>query len=121
MDRHQAEDDEGEHFGHAAFEQHRGRLSKCRAAARSGCSAMTLFSGINVVSIPVPDLDAARAFYRDKLELGEPLYDLPEMGWVEFGSGAASGNIALTLSEPGWRPAAGATLVLDTANFHATR
>ena len=41
---------------------------------------MTLFRGINVVSIAVPDLDRSCAFYRDALGLGEPLYDLPDAG-----------------------------------------
>ena len=54
---------------------------------------MSLFQGINVVSIPVPDLDKARAFYRDVLGLGEPVYDLPEMGWIEFKTGSAAGNL----------------------------
>ncbi len=39
---------------------------------------MTLFRGINVVSISVTDLDRARAFYGETLGLGTPLYDLPE-------------------------------------------
>lgn len=46
------------------------------------------FRGINVVSISVTDLDRARLFYRDTLGLGEPLYDLPETGWIEFSTGA---------------------------------
>lgn len=41
---------------------------------------MALFQGINVVSISVPDLDAARIFYRDILGLGQPLDDLPGAG-----------------------------------------
>ena len=45
-----------------------------------------LFSGINVVSIAVPDLASAREFYGYVLGLGEPLYDLPEAGWIEFGT-----------------------------------
>ena len=43
-----------------------------------------LFNGINVVSISVTDLDQARSFYRDTLGLGQPVYDLPEAGWIEF-------------------------------------
>ena len=53
---------------------------------------MSLFRGINVVSIAVPDLDAARAFYRDVLGLGAPVYDLPDAGWIEFGTGGG-GNL----------------------------
>ncbi len=82
---------------------------------------MQIFRGINVVSISVPDLDRARAFYRDVLGFGEPLYDLSEAGWIEFGSGAASGNVAVTTAEPGWTPGTGTTLVLDVADCHAAR
>jgi catechol 2,3-dioxygenase-like lactoylglutathione lyase family enzyme len=80
---------------------------------------MRIFNGINVVSIAVPDLERAREFYRDVLGFGEPLYDLPEAGWIEFGSGAASGNVAVTAAEPGWTPGTGTTLVLDVADCHA--
>ena len=82
---------------------------------------MALFHGINVVSLSVPDLDAARVFYRDVLGLGEPLFDLPEIGWVEFSTGAAHGNVAVTLAAPGWQPSHTTTLVLNTADCHATR
>ncbi|HEX7242301.1 MAG TPA: VOC family protein [Longimicrobiaceae bacterium] len=79
---------------------------------------MKLFHGINVVSVPVPDLDRAREFYRDVLGLGAPVYDLPDAGWIEFGTGAASGNLALTLAGPGWTPVPGTTVVLDTEDCH---
>lgn len=79
-----------------------------------------MFRGINVVSIPVPDLDEARRFYRDTLGLGEPIYDLPDAGWVEFGSGGPSGNIAVTRAEEGWRPSVGTTLVLDVEDCEAS-
>jgi predicted enzyme related to lactoylglutathione lyase len=81
---------------------------------------MTLFQGINVVSISVTDLDKGRAFYRDVLGLGEPVYDLPEMGWVEFNSGAANGNLSLTLAPEGWEPSTGTTIVLNTDDCHKT-
>lgn len=42
---------------------------------------MKLFQGINVVSLSVPDLDAAREFYGQVLGLGTPVYDMPEIGW----------------------------------------
>ncbi|HEU4451915.1 MAG TPA: VOC family protein [Longimicrobium sp.] len=80
---------------------------------------MQIFRGINVVSIQVPDLDRAREFYRDTLGFGEPLYDLPEAGWIEFASGGASGNVAVTSAEPGWAPNTGTTLVLDVEDCHA--
>jgi len=78
-----------------------------------------IFKGINVVSIPVTDLDAARGFYRDTLGLGTPLYDLPEAGWIEFSTGREGGNVSVTLAAPEWQPAAGVTLVLDVEDCHA--
>src|SRR5690606_30619918 len=81
---------------------------------------MTIFQGINVVSISVADLDAARIFYRDTLELGEPVYDLPEAGWIEFSAGTASGNIALTRAEAGWQPGFGTTVVLNVEDCRAS-
>ena len=71
---------------------------------------MQLFKGINVVSISVTDLDLAREFYGKVLGLGIPLYDLPEMGWIEFSTGAPYGNIALTLAEASWLIGSSATL-----------
>jgi catechol 2,3-dioxygenase-like lactoylglutathione lyase family enzyme len=77
--------------------------------------------GINVVSISVPDLDAARAFYRDALGLGEPVHDLPDAGWVEFATGGGSGNLAVVAAQAGrlrggtasGAPSTGTTVVLD--------
>ncbi len=77
-----------------------------------------MFAGINVVSITVPDLDEGRAFYRDKLGLGEPLYDLPDDGWIEFGTGGG-GNISLVPAGAGWHPSTGTTIVLNVADCHA--
>ena len=75
---------------------------------------MQLLLGINVVSVSVPDLGAGREFYRDVLGLGAPIYDLPDAGWIEFGSGARSGNIALTRAAPDWSPSEGTTIVFNT-------
>jgi len=72
-----------------------------------------LFKGINVVSISVSDLDQARQFYRDVLGLGDPIYDLPDAGWIEFESGSPSGNIAVTKVEPPWQPNTGTTIVFN--------
>ena len=80
-----------------------------------------IFDGINAVSICVPDLDAAREFYRDVLELGEPLYDLPDAGWVEFRAGSPSGNIAVTKAPPDWRASTGTTIVLNVKDCHVAR
>jgi predicted enzyme related to lactoylglutathione lyase len=80
---------------------------------------MQIFRGINVVSIAVPDLAAAREFYANALGLGEPEYDLPEAGWIEFRTGAPGGNLALTVAEEGWAPASGTTVVLDVDDCHA--
>ena len=79
---------------------------------------MALFEGINVVSIPVPDLDRAREFYRDVLGFGTPIYDLPDAGWIEFGTGSAAGNLAITLAAPDWHPSPGTTVVLNTSDCH---
>ncbi len=77
---------------------------------------MSIFEGINVVSISVSDLDEARRFYRDTLELGDPIYDLPEANWIEFSGGSASGNISVTKATPGWAPNSGTTIVLNVAD-----
>lgn len=77
-----------------------------------------LFAGINVVSIEVPDLAAAREFYGTTLGLGEPLYDLPEAGWIEFGTGGP-GNLAVTPAESGERAQAATTVVLNIADCRA--
>ena len=78
-----------------------------------------LFAGINVVSVAVPDLDAARAFYGSTLGLGTPEYDLPDAGWIEFRTGGPGGNLAVTTAEPGWTPSTGTTIVLNTDDCHA--
>lgn len=80
---------------------------------------MKLFNGINVVSIAVPDLEEGRAFYRDVLGLGAPVYDLPEAGWIEFESGSPAGNLAITLAEAGWQPGTGTTIVLNVEDCHS--
>lgn len=77
-----------------------------------------MFRGINVVSISVPDLDAARIFYRDTLGLGDPLYDLPDAGWIEFATGGA-GNLSVITAEPGWQPSIGTTVVFNVDDCHA--
>lgn len=79
-----------------------------------------MFKGINVVSISVPDLDEARRFYRDVLGFGDPLYDLPDAGWVEFGTGSSPGNIAVTKAEESWHPSTGTTIVLNVDDCHAS-
>jgi predicted enzyme related to lactoylglutathione lyase len=78
-----------------------------------------LFLGINVISVSVADLDQARSFYRDTLGLGEPLYDLPDVGWIEFSTGSENGNLSVSQAEPGWRPSTGTTLVLNVEDCHA--
>jgi predicted enzyme related to lactoylglutathione lyase len=79
---------------------------------------MKVFRGINVVSISVTDLDAARRFYCDVLGLGEPLYDLPDAGWIEFSSGSTYGNIAVTKADGDWKPSDGTTVVLNVQECH---
>ena len=43
-------------------------------------------------------------------------FDLPDAGWIEFSTGAASGNLSLTLAEEGWQPGFGTTIVLNVAD-----
>ena len=78
-----------------------------------------LFSGINVVSIAVPDLAGAREFYAHVLGFGEPLYDLPDAGWIEFPTGGP-GNLALVQAADGWAPSEGTTVVLAVADCRET-
>jgi predicted enzyme related to lactoylglutathione lyase len=78
-----------------------------------------VFEGINVVSIPVADLALAKAFYGDVLELGEPIYDLPEAGWIEFGSGGDGGNIAVTLTDAEEAGRHGVTIVFNVTDCAA--
>lgn len=78
-----------------------------------------LFTGINVVSIAVPDLEAARTFYGQTLGLGTPLYDLPDAGWIEFSAGAQGGNLSIIPAGPDWQPSTGTTVVLNVADCHA--
>ncbi|PWK54995.1 VOC family protein [Silicimonas algicola] len=60
-----------------------------------------VLKGISVVSISVPDLDAAREFYSEVLGLGEPLYELPDAGWIEFGLASGQGNSMKTTASAG--------------------
>lgn len=79
-----------------------------------------MFQGINVVSIPVTDLEAGRDFYGRVVGLGEPLYDLPENGWIEWAAGGAGGNLSITPAPPGWTPAVtGVTVVLNVEDCEA--
>ncbi len=73
-----------------------------------------MFKGINVVSITVPDLAAAKAFYGQTLGLGEPTYDLPEMGWIEFSTGGV-GELSVVPPNEGetFAPSTHTTLVLN--------
>lgn len=92
------------------------------STSETGCPramAPPLFRGINVVPVPVTDLDRARDFYGGMLGLGAPLYDLPEAGWIEFPVGGTGGNLAVTRAEPGWQPSPGAIVVLDVEDCTA--
>lgn len=77
-----------------------------------------MFLGINVVSISVTDLEKARVFYRDVLGLGEPVYDLPDAGWIEFATGGEGGNLSVTLAGGEFQPATSTTVVLNVADCH---
>ena len=89
------------------------------AVGNPDVNRMMLFHGVNVVSLSVPDLDAARHFYGNVLGLGTPLYDMPEIGWIEFGTGGG-GNLAVTTNEPEAPPNTRTTVVLNTADCFAT-
>jgi len=78
-----------------------------------------MFRGINVASIPVSDLTVARTFYGEDLELGEPVYDLPDAGWIEFGSGGPGGNIAVTTADGEHAGRSGVTIVFDVPDCAA--
>ena len=90
-----------------------------RTSVPDKSASRLLFQGVNVVSLSVPDLDAAREFYRDRLGLGEPVYDMPQIGWIEFGTGG-SGNLAVTVNEPEAPPNTRTTVVLNTADCFET-
>jgi predicted enzyme related to lactoylglutathione lyase len=74
---------------------------------------VSLFRGINVVSITVPDFVAAKRFYGETLGLGPPTYDLPDMGWIEFNTGANGGALSLTPAEDEFIPSTNVTVVLN--------
>lgn len=71
------------------------------------------FRGINAVSLAVPDLDAARRFYGETLGLGQPVYDLPDAGWIEFSTGGDGGNLAVTLADASAPKSPAITLILN--------
>lgn len=78
-----------------------------------------LLAGVSVVSLTVRDLAASRRFYAEVLGLGEPWFDQPAMGWVEWGEDGANGNLAITTSRDGAQPGGGTTPVLNTEDCHA--
>jgi predicted enzyme related to lactoylglutathione lyase len=94
------------------------RLLKVKLGARTTEATVQVFEGISVVSISVPNLDQARQFYRDILSLGEPVYDLPEAGWIEFKAGRTPGNIAIMKAEDGWKPSTSTTVVFNVKDCH---
>ena len=74
---------------------------------------MSLIKGISVVSFAVPDLAAAKPFYAEVLGLGTPVYDLPEMGWIEFSTGDSGGHLSITTAEGSFAPSTNVTVVLN--------
>lgn len=75
-----------------------------------------MFNGINVVHIAVPDLDAARAFYGETLQLGPPVHDLPDDGWIEFSAGDSGARIAVTTTEQASADAQTVTIVFNVSD-----
>ncbi len=82
---------------------------------------MSLFPGINVVSIEVPDLQEARRFYGEVLEFGEPSYDLPDFRWIEWRLPEKPTGISITTAGEGWQPHHNVTIVFDTDDVYAMR
>lgn len=82
---------------------------------------MALFTGINVVSIEVPDLEGARRFYGGVLELGEPSYDLSHLGWIEWPFPDKPTGLSVTQVGPDWRPHHNVTVVLDVDDCYRMR
>jgi len=79
---------------------------------------MKLFKGINVVSITVRDLTAAKRFYSEVLGFGDPTYDLPEAGWIEWQSGNDA-NLSIVPAEGDLIPGHHTTIVLNVDDCHA--
>lgn len=79
---------------------------------------MSVIKGINVVSISVTDLEAAKGFYGETLGLGHPLYDLPDAGWIEFSCGAPSGNLAVVRANSDFMPSTSTTIVFNVDDCH---
>lgn len=82
---------------------------------------MPLFESINVVSVEVPDLAEARRFYGEVLEFGEPSYDLPDAGWIEWPLRGKAANLSVTAAAPGWQPHHNVTVVFDVEDCHVMR
>jgi predicted enzyme related to lactoylglutathione lyase len=80
---------------------------------------MTIFRGINVVSVSVPDLNRAKEFYEKTLGLGTPIHFLPDAGWVEFSTGGSGGNLSITTEDYKPPSSQGTTIVLETADCKA--
>src|SRR5215207_6790349 len=77
-------------------------------------SAAPLLSGIDAVTVPVPDLDAGIAFYRDRL--GHPLlWRHYELGQAGLGLGTPGTELVLSTRHP-YAP----TWLVDSADEAAT-
>ena len=77
------------------------------------------YDGTLTLSIQVSDWDAAKAWYRDVLELTLQ-YEVPEIGWCEFETGAAGTTIGLTRVDAA-APGTGVTPTLGVADVDAAR
>ena len=62
----------------------------------------------------------AKSSYGEILELGEPVYDLPDAGWIEFSSGGPGGNIAVTETDAESVGQPGVTVVCDVQDCSAS-
>ncbi len=79
---------------------------------------MSVLQGINVVSLSVTDLDEAREFYSNVLGLGKPSYDMPEMGWIEWGA-EGEAHLSVTPLAEGMSIGHSTTVVFTVEDCHA--
>lgn len=98
-----------------------GRLGSCAIygnGSQESEETMHLFKGINVVSLTVSDLARAKVFYSEVLGLGAPVYDMPEIGWIEWRTGNDA-NVAVTLAQAPFTPSSHTTVVFNVDDCHA--
>jgi predicted enzyme related to lactoylglutathione lyase len=77
-----------------------------------------MITEIAFVGTPVTDMQRARAFYEDLLEL-EPSHEACDGQWIEYD--IAGGTFAITNIEPEWKPSGqGTTAAFEVDDLDAT-